>query len=105
MAGASGWTGSSTAVPWQIDAPLMFSAVRLTSGPQVAQVLGEPLERISGAMVGRAFYHDSRAVPRGEGDARGAWLAEHANLLGLGARQRKQPRERQERESIRWGDP
>ena len=53
----------------------------------------------------RAFYHYSRAVQRGECDDLGAFLAEHAKLLGLVKRQRKQHRERQELESIIWGDP
>jgi hypothetical protein len=84
---------------------LMFYAVLLTICQQVAQVLGEPLERISVEMVFRAFYHYSRAVPRGECDDLVALLAEHAKLLGLVKRQRKQHRERQELESIIWGDP
>jgi hypothetical protein len=99
------WTGSSTAVPLQIYATLMVYAVLLTICQQVAQVLGEPLERISVEMVVRAFSHDSRAVQRGECDDLVAFLAEHAKLLGLVKRQRKQHRERQELESIMWGDP
>jgi hypothetical protein len=73
--------------------------------PTGAQVLGEPLERISVEMVFRAFYHYSRAVQRGECDDLVAFLAEHATLLGIVKRQRKQHRERQELESIIWGDP
>jgi Transposase DDE domain len=99
------WTGSSNAVQLQIYATLMFYAVLLTICQQVAQVVGDPLERISVEMVFRAFYHDSRAVQRGECDDLGAFLAEHAQLLGLVKRQRKQHRERQELESIIWGDP
>jgi hypothetical protein len=102
---ASGWTGSSTAVPWQLSATLLCYAVLRTICQQVAQVVGEPLERISVEMVLRAFYHDSRAVPRGECDDLVALLAAHATLLGLVKRPRKQHRERQERESIMWGDP
>ena len=56
-------------------------------------------------MVFRAFYHYSHAVQRGEGDDLVAFLAEHAQLLGIVKRQRKQHRERQELESIIWGDP
>lgn len=52
---ASGWTGASTAVQVQIYATLMCYAVLLTICQQVAQVLGEPLERISVEMVFRAF--------------------------------------------------
>jgi len=99
------WTGSSNAVQVQIYATLIFYAVLLTICQQVAQVLGEPLERIAVEMVFRAFYHYSHAVQRGEGDDLVAFLAEHAQLLGIVKRQRKQHRERQELESIIWGDP
>ena len=99
------WTGSSNAVQLQIYATLMFYAVLLTICQQVAQVVGDPLERISVEMVFRAFYHDSRAVQRGACDDLVAFLAEHAQLLGLVKRQRKQHRERQELESIIGGDP
>jgi hypothetical protein len=98
-------TGSSNAVQLQIYATLIFDAVLLTICQQVAQVLGEPLERISVEMVFRAFYHYSRAVQRGESDDLVAFLAEHAKLLGLVKRQRQQHRERQELESIIWGGP
>ena len=60
------WTGSTNAVQLQIYATLIFYAVLLTICQQVAQALGEPLERISVEMVFRAFYHYSRAVERGE---------------------------------------
>jgi hypothetical protein len=99
------WTGSSNAVQLQIYATLMFYAVLLTICQQVAQVLGEPLERISVEMVFRAFYHYSRAVQRGECDDLVTFLAEHAQLLSIVKRWRKHHRERQELESIIWGDP
>jgi hypothetical protein len=79
--------------------------VLLTICQQVAEVLGEPLERISVEMVFRAFYHYSRAVQRGECHDLVPFLVEHAKLLSLVKRRRKQPRERQQRESISWGDP
>jgi hypothetical protein len=99
------WTGSTNAVPWQIDATLMFYAVLVTICQQVAQALGEPLERISVEMVLRAFYHDSRAVQRGESDPLVSFLAEHAKLLGIVKRQRKAHRERQHLDSLMWGEP
>jgi Transposase DDE domain len=76
------WTGSTNGVQLQIYATLIFYAVRLTVCQQVAQALGEPLERISVEMVFRAFYHYSRARQRGEGEALVPFLAEHATLLG-----------------------
>ena len=88
-----------------VQATLMFSAVLVTICQQVAQALGEPLERISVEMVFRAFYHYSRAVQRGESDHLGSFLAEHAKLLGIVKRQRKSHRERQHLDSLIWDDP
>jgi hypothetical protein len=99
------WTGSRNAVQLQLYATLMFYAVLVTRCQQVAQALGEPLERISVEMVFRAFYHYSRAVQRGESDNLIRFLTEHAKLLGLVKRQRKAHHERQQLESIIWGDP
>ena len=62
------WTGSANAVQLQIYATLLFYAVLLTICQQVAQVLGEPLERISVEMVFQAFYHYSHALQCGEAD-------------------------------------
>ena len=99
------WTGSTNAVQLQIYATLLFYAVLLTLCQQVAEVLGEPLERISVEMVFRAFYHYSRAVQRGEADNLVLFLAEHAKLLGIVKRRRKHHRERQQLEYLIWGDP
>ena len=99
------WTGSTNAVQLQIYATLIFYAVLVTICQQVAQALGKPLERISVEMVFRAFYHYSRAVQRGECDELVPFLVEHAKLLGIVKRWRKQHRERQQLESIIWGDP
>ena len=99
------WTGSTHAVQLQIYATLLFYAVLVTLCQQVAQALGEPLERISVEMVFRAFYHYSRTMPHGGSDDLVSFLAEHAKLLGIVKRWRKQHRERQELEAIIWGDP
>ena len=99
------WTGSPNAVQVQIYATLIFYAVLLTICQQVAEVLGEPLERISVEMVFRAFYHDSRALQCGECDDLVTFLVEHAKLLGIVKRRRKQHRERQHLESLIWADP
>jgi hypothetical protein len=99
------WTGSTNAVQLQIYATLLFYAVLVTLCQQVAQALGEPLERISVEMVFRAFYHDSRTVQHGGSDDLVSFLAEHAKLLGIVKRWRKQHRERQELDAIIWGDP
>jgi hypothetical protein len=99
------WTGSTNAVQLQIYATLIFYAVLLTICQQVAEVLGEPLERISVEMVFRAFYHYSRAVQRGEADDLVQFLAEHAKLLGIVKRWRKHHRERQQLECLIWEVP
>jgi hypothetical protein len=99
------WTGSTNAVQLQLYATFIFYAVLLTICQQVAEVLGEPLERISVEMVFRAFYHYSRALQRGACDDLVTFLVEHAKLLGIVKRRRKQHRERQQLESTIWGDP
>jgi hypothetical protein len=99
------WTGSANAVQLQIYATLIFYAVLLTICQQVAQVLGQPLERISVEMVFRAFYHYSRAVQRGEADDLVQFLAEHAKLLGIVKRWRKHHRDCSQLESLMWEDP
>ena len=98
---ASVWTGSTNAVPLQIYATLIFWAVLVTICQQVAQALGEPLERSSVEMGCRAFYHYSRAKQRGECEALVPVLVDPAKRLGLVKRGRKQHRERQHLESIR----
>jgi hypothetical protein len=99
------WTGSRNAVQLQLSATLIFYAVLVTLCQQVAQALGEPLERIAVEMVFRAFYHYSRAVQRGESDNLVSFLVAHAKLLGIVKRWRKSHRERQQLEAIIWGDP
>jgi hypothetical protein len=56
-------------------------------------------------MVFRAFYHYSRALQCGEHNDLVTFLVEHAKLLGIVKRRSKQHRERQQLESIIWGDP
>lgn len=99
------WTGSTNAVQLQIYATLIFYAVLLTICQQVAEVLGEPLERISVEMVFRAFYHYSHAAQGGEADDLVRFLAEHAKLLGIVKRWRKHHRERQQLEYLIWEVP
>jgi hypothetical protein len=78
--------------------------VLLTIGQQVAEVVGEPVARLSVEMVFRAFYHYSRAVQCGEADALVLLLAEPAKFLGLVKRGRKPHRERQQLAYLIWGD-
>ena len=98
------WTTSANGIELQLYATLIFYAVLLTLCQQVAQALGQPLERISVEMVFRALYHYSRAVQRGESEELVQFLAEHAKLLGLIKRWRKRHRERQQLEQVIWAD-
>jgi hypothetical protein len=99
------WTGSANAIQLQIYATLIFYAVLLTICQQVAQVLGEPLERISVEMVFRALYHYSHARQRGACEELVPFLVAHAKLLGVVKRWRKSHRERQQLEYLIWGEP
>jgi len=53
----------------------------------------------------RAFYHYRQARARGEGEALVPFLVEYTKLLGIVKRWRNLHRERQQLESIMWGDP
>lgn len=99
------WKISPNGVQLQIYATLIFYAVLLSICQQVAQALGQPLERISVEMVFRAFYHYSQAVQRGESDDLVQFLVAHAALLGLVKRWRKRHRERQQLEQMIWANP
>lgn len=99
------WTGATHAVHWPIYATRMFDAVWLTICPQVAQAVGEPLQRISVERVLRALYPYGQAVPRGEDDDLLLCLTAHAQLLGMVKRRRKRHRECQHLGRLMWGDP
>jgi hypothetical protein len=96
------WTASPNGIQLQIYATLLFYAVLLNLCQQVAQVLHEPLERISVEMVFRALYHFSRAVQQGESTNLVEFLCTHAKLLGLVKRWRARHRERQHQEQLVW---
>jgi hypothetical protein len=98
------WTGSTNAIELQIYAMLMFYAVLLTICQQVAQALGEPLERISVEMVFRTLYHYGHAMQHGECEDLVLFLATHAKLLGVKC-WRKARQERQQLEYLIWGEP
>ncbi|HEY6073470.1 MAG TPA: IS4 family transposase [Anaerolineales bacterium] len=97
------WKASANGIQLQLYATLLFYTVLLNVCQQVAQSLGEPLERISVEMVFRAFYHYSRALERGEGVDLVPYLGQHADLLGLVKRWRKRHHERQQMEQLVWG--
>lgn len=99
---ASLWKASANGVQLQLYATFLFYLVLLNVCQQVAQSLNEPLERISGEMVFRAFYHYSRALTRGETVDLVTYLVHHAKLLGLVKRQRKRHREIHDTDQEVW---
>lgn len=103
------WSGSRNAVQLQVYATLIFyrifHGVLLEVCQQVANLLGQPLERISVEMVFRGFYHYSRALQKGSKQSLVSFLSEHARLLGLVKRARKRDRECLERSALVWADP
>lgn len=80
---ASLWVGGTQGVEIQRYATGMFSAGRTDICPHVARALWQPLERISVAMVLRGFSHGSRARHKGESSDLVAFLAAHAEVLGM----------------------
>lgn len=99
------WSGSRNAVQLQVYATLIFYGVLLEVCQDVADQLGQPLDRISVEMVFRGFYHYHRALERGSQLPLVAYLVERAKLLGLVKRERKRDRERLEMASLIWADP
>jgi len=98
------WVGSTNGVEVQIYATWIFYAVLNDICEQVAEVLNEPLERISVEMVFRGFYHYGRACERGEGGDIVGFLAENAQLLGIVKAQRKRHREAKLQQQEVWVD-
>lgn len=77
------WVGGTNGVEIQLYATWIFSAVLTDICQQVAQALGQPLDRISVEMVFRGCYHFSQAVQRGDERSLVTFLVDHARLLGI----------------------
>lgn len=99
------WVGDRNGVEVQLYATWLFYAVLSDLCDQVAQALGEPLERISVEMVFRSLYHFSRAIDMGENPELIAFLVEHAKLLSLVKVERKRHKDKHQRELEIWGSP
>ena len=97
------WVGGTNGVEIQMYATWIFYAVLNDICQHVAQVLGQPLERISVEMVFRGFYHFSRAIHKGDRTDIVAFLVEHAALLGLVKALRKRHRQAQIQHQEIWG--
>jgi hypothetical protein len=79
---ASLWVGGTNGVEIQRSATWIVSAVLTDLCHQVAQTLGQPLDRISVEMVVRGCSHVSQAVQRGDKRSLVTVLVDHARLLG-----------------------
>ncbi len=99
------WSASRNALQLQVYATLIFYAVLIEVCQQVAEVLQQPLEKISVEMVFRAFYYYSTARQRGETQELVQFLAENAKLLALVKKERKRHREQRERSNVVWANP
>ena len=99
------WSGSTNAVQLQICATLIFYAVLIEVCQQLAEVLGQPLDRISVEMVFRGLYHFSTALQKGEYQQLVPFLADNAQLLGLVKKERKRDRERKAISQLVWANP
>ena len=99
------WSGSKNAVQLQVYATLIFYAVLLEVCQQLAEVLAQPLDRISIEMVFRGLYHYARALQKGEHQELVPFLAGNARLLGLVKRERARDRERLALSKLVWGSP
>lgn len=99
------WVGGKNGVEVQIYATLIFYAVLTDLSAEVAQALGEALEKISVEMVFRSLYHYSRAMERGEKAELIAFLVAHAKLFGLVKAKRKRHRELDLENTRVWGEP
>ncbi len=98
------WVGGENGVQVQIYATWVFYAVLIDLCQEVAQALGEPVERISVEMVFRGLYHYSVAYRRGEYDDVVQFLADHAKLLGIVKRVRKRHKQRTAQNLLIWGE-
>lgn len=84
------WTGSQNGVKLQLWATWLLYAVLVDLTDAVGERLQQPFGAISMEMVYRGIYHFIQAFHRGEAQDPVAYLAEHARLLGIVKRKRKQ---------------
>lgn len=88
------WVGGSNGVQIQVYATLIFYSVLINLCTEVADVLKEPLDRISVEMVFRSLYHYSRARARDEQTEVVSYLCANAKLFGIVKAERKRQRQR-----------
>ncbi len=96
------WVGDKNGVRVQVFGTWVFYAVLIDLSHEVAQMLGESIERISYEMVFRGMYHFSVAYRRGESQDIVGFLCENARLLAIVKRERKSAKLKQEQEAQLW---
>jgi hypothetical protein len=77
------WVGSQNGVQLQVWATWLFDAVLIDLCDDVAEALGQPLERISVEMVYRGLYHYVTAHAHGFAGDVPTYYAQHGHDLGL----------------------
>jgi hypothetical protein len=85
------WTGAQNGVQLQVWATWLLYAVLVDLTDAVAAALNRPFTEISLEMVYRSIYHFTQAFHRGVASDPVAYLAEHAQRLGIIKRKRKPP--------------
>jgi Transposase DDE domain len=83
------WTGSINGIQIQVWATWILYAVLVDLTDAVAEALNRPFHALSMEMVYRGLYHFTVAHHRGKADDPIAYLAAHAEGLGIIKRQRK----------------
>jgi hypothetical protein len=83
------WVGAENGVQLQVWATWLLYAVLVDLTDAVAEVLQRPFADLSLEMVYRSLYFATQAYHRGETTDAVAYLASHAQLLGIIKRKRK----------------
>lgn len=99
------WVGSLNGVQIQIYATWIFYAVLIDLCHQLAEVLQQPLDRISVEMVFRSLYYYSRKVLKDPHLELVAYLAQRAQFFGLIKALRKRHRQIDQRQQEIWAPP
>jgi hypothetical protein len=84
------WSGSSNGIQVQVWATWLVYAVLVDLTDAVAAELEQPYQALSLEMVYRGLYHFTQAAQRGQANDPVAYLAAHAQWLGILKRKRKQ---------------
>lgn len=87
------WAGSINAIQLQLWATWIVYAVLIDLTDAVAEALRQPFAALSVEMLYRGLYHFAQAQQHGEADDVVAYLAAHAQSLGILKRKRHSPKD------------